>query len=212
MMITSRLCTRLLLQQQTKRVLGASVSIFLKLKNDYTIDFCSRPHTCHPIFFHNPNPNTKYTAIRALSTTTTNTTPVFNLDADPAIVKIRFQKLLEEERQKALLGGGEARIQKQHARGSLTARERLELLFDPESFREMDQLKAHRCMEFGMDQQKFPGDGVVTVSVMLRLVTSFIFLLPLLTIYLFITGLRNCQWTYCVRLFARFYCVGRVFE
>ena len=99
-------------------------------------------------------------SLRALSTTPT--TPPFNLDADPAMVKVRFQELLQHERKAALLGGGEKRIKKLHARGSLTARERLELLFDPGSFQEIDQLKAHRCMEFGMDKQKFPGDGVVT--------------------------------------------------
>ncbi len=62
------------------------------------------------------------------------------------------------------MGGGEARIQKQHAKGSLTARERLDLLFDDGSFREVDQMKVHRCQEFGMDKEenKIPGDGVVT--------------------------------------------------
>ena len=78
------------------------------------------------------------------------------------MVKVRFQELLHQERKAALLGGGEKRIKKLHARGSLTARERLELLFDPGTFHEIDQLKAHRCMEFGMDKQNFPGDGVVT--------------------------------------------------
>jgi acetyl-CoA carboxylase carboxyltransferase component len=93
------------------------------------------------------------------------TPPPFTLDADPAVVKVKFQQLLHEERQQALLGGGEKRIHKLHARGSLTARERLELLFDPGTFQEIDQLKAHRCREFGMDKHKYPGDGVVTVSV-----------------------------------------------
>jgi hypothetical protein len=88
----------------------------------------------------------------------------YNVEADPAMVKVRFQKGLQDERQRALLGGGLDRIEKLHARGSLTARERLELLFDHGSFHELDSLKAHRCMEFGMDQKKFPGDGIVTVS------------------------------------------------
>ena len=78
------------------------------------------------------------------------------------MIKLQFQKRLEEERRQALLGGGEARIAKQHAKGSLTARERLELLFDPGSFTELDALKAHRCTEFGMADKHFPGDGIVT--------------------------------------------------
>ena len=88
--------------------------------------------------------------------------PVFHAENDPAEIKKKFRKLLETEREKAALGGGVDRIKKQHARGSLTARERLELLFDRDSFRELDQLKAHRCTEFGMDEKFFPGDGIVT--------------------------------------------------
>jgi propionyl-CoA carboxylase beta chain len=61
-----------------------------------------------------------------------------------------------------LLGGGDARIQKQHDKGKLTARERMALLFDDGTFREYDRLKAHRCTEFGMDAESYPGDGVVT--------------------------------------------------
>ncbi|CAM9578384.1 unnamed protein product, partial [Discosporangium mesarthrocarpum] len=76
--------------------------------------------------------------------------------------KRSFRARLEEEREKALAGGGEARIQKQHARGKLSARERLELLLDPGSFREYDMLKTHRCTDFGMDSEHIPGDGVVT--------------------------------------------------
>jgi Carboxyl transferase domain len=88
--------------------------------------------------------------------------PAFKLDSDPAVVKTRFVSLLQQENEKALQGGGPKRVARQHARGSLTARERLELLFDPNSFQELDRLKAHRCTEFGMDQQSFPGDGIVT--------------------------------------------------
>ena len=54
------------------------------------------------------------------------------------------------------------RIHRHHTRGSLTARERLELLFDDGTFQELDALKAHRCQEFGMETKQFPGDGVVT--------------------------------------------------
>jgi len=69
---------------------------------------------------------------------------------------------LEEHKQSALLGGGERRIEAQHSKGKLTARERLELLLDPGSFREYDMLKAHRCVDFGMQEDQPPGDGVVT--------------------------------------------------
>jgi len=62
----------------------------------------------------------------------------------------------------ARAGGGEKRIAKQHERGKLTARERIDLLLDEGSFREMDMIKSHRCVEFDMADQQFPGDGVVT--------------------------------------------------
>ena len=60
------------------------------------------------------------------------------------------------------LGGGEKRIDRQHAEGKLTARERIALLFDPGSFQELDQLVVHRSTDFGMEAQRVPGDGVVT--------------------------------------------------
>ncbi|HEX9194378.1 MAG TPA: acyl-CoA carboxylase subunit beta [Azonexus sp.] len=69
---------------------------------------------------------------------------------------------LEKKREMARLGGGQKRIDGQHAKGKLTARERIELLFDPDSFEEWDMFKEHRCTDFGMDQaEKIPGDGVV---------------------------------------------------
>ena len=81
-------------------------------------------------------------------------------------IKVSFRNRLIKERQRALDGGGLQRIKKQHSQGKLTARERLSLLFDSGTFRELDQLKAHRCIEFGMndaDESKhIPGDGVVT--------------------------------------------------
>jgi len=82
---------------------------------------------------------------------------------NPSLVKAVFRERLEQERSKALLGGGQSRIDKQHARGSLTARERMELLFDQGTFSEVDQLKAHRCVDFGMgdESKQFPGDGIV---------------------------------------------------
>ncbi len=71
-------------------------------------------------------------------------------------------KELEERRERARLGGGEKRIQSQHSRGKLTARERLELLLDEGSFEEFDMFVEHRCTDFGMQEDKVPGDGVVT--------------------------------------------------
>jgi propionyl-CoA carboxylase beta chain len=74
------------------------------------------------------------------------------------------EKLEELERRKreSELGGGQARIDRQHNEGKLTARERIALLFDPGSFQELDQLVLHRSTDFGMDKQRVPGDGVVT--------------------------------------------------
>src|SRR5947209_19364502 len=62
----------------------------------------------------------------------------------------------------AELGGGRARIYKQHQEGKLTARERIELLLDAGSFVELDKFKVHRCDDFGMEKKKILGDGVVT--------------------------------------------------
>jgi len=68
---------------------------------------------------------------------------------------------LELKREAAKLGGGKARIDKQHEKGKLTARERIDLLLDENSFEEWDKFKEHRCTDFGMADQKIPGDGVV---------------------------------------------------
>jgi propionyl-CoA carboxylase beta chain len=69
---------------------------------------------------------------------------------------------LDEKRARARLGGGEKRIASQHAKGKLSARERIELLLDEGSFEEWDMFVEHRCTDFGMGDQKIPGDGVVT--------------------------------------------------
>lgn len=77
----------------------------------------------------------------------------------------RRQAQLEELKQRdaeALKGGGEARIEKQHAAGKLTARERIDLLLDEGSFVEVDRFVTHRCTDFGMEKKRIPGDGVVT--------------------------------------------------
>jgi acetyl-CoA carboxylase carboxyltransferase component len=69
---------------------------------------------------------------------------------------------LRERKAEAQLGGGAARIEKQHAKGKLTARERLDLLLDADTFQETDALARHRCTSFGMEDNRIPGDGVVT--------------------------------------------------
>ncbi|TDQ83811.1 propionyl-CoA carboxylase carboxyltransferase subunit [Dongia mobilis] len=71
-------------------------------------------------------------------------------------------KQLEEKRAAARAGGGQRRVDAQHSKGRLTARERIELLLDPGSFEEWDMFVEHRCHDFGMGSQRVPGDGVVT--------------------------------------------------
>ncbi len=70
--------------------------------------------------------------------------------------------MLEARRAQARLGGGQERIEAQHRRGKLTARERLDVLLDEGSFEEYDMFVEHRCADFGMEAQRVPGDGVVT--------------------------------------------------
>jgi propionyl-CoA carboxylase beta chain len=71
-------------------------------------------------------------------------------------------ELLRQKQQEALLGGGEARITSQHKKGKLTARERLHFLLDEGSFEEIGMFVTHRSTEFGLDREKYLGDGVVT--------------------------------------------------
>ena len=71
-------------------------------------------------------------------------------------------KNLEELNRKAEKGGGDARIEKQHSVGKLTARERIDMLLDKGSFVELDKFVTHRCTNFGMEKNKIPGDGVVS--------------------------------------------------
>ncbi|HUR33436.1 MAG TPA: carboxyl transferase domain-containing protein [Vicinamibacterales bacterium] len=70
-------------------------------------------------------------------------------------------RTLAELERRAELGGGEERMRRQHEAGKLTARERIDLLFDPGTFEEVDKLVTHRCLDFGMADQLIPGDGVV---------------------------------------------------
>jgi len=76
-------------------------------------------------------------------------------------VKSKLESLRERSAQ-AEQGGGDARVEKQHAAGKMTARERVEFLLDEGSFQEFDKLVEHRSRDFGMDKQLYPGDGVVT--------------------------------------------------
>lgn len=69
---------------------------------------------------------------------------------------------IEQKKEEASVGGGQKRIDAQHRKGKLTARERVKLLCDPESFVEYDMFMEHNCTEFGMENQKFTGDSVVT--------------------------------------------------
>jgi acetyl-CoA carboxylase carboxyltransferase component len=80
--------------------------------------------------------------------------------APPTVVE-RIARL-RDVREQAMLGGGERRIQQQHAKGKLTARERIDLLLDEGSFEEIDMFVTHRITDFGMGDQKVLGDGVVT--------------------------------------------------
>src|SRR3569832_1978791 len=73
----------------------------------------------------------------------------------------KLQELADRER-RAEAGGGPERVAKQHASGKLSARKRIDLLLDPGSFVELDKFVVHRCTDFGMEEQKFLGDGVVT--------------------------------------------------
>lgn len=69
---------------------------------------------------------------------------------------------LEHKRERARQGGGQARVDAQHAKGKLTARERIEVMLDPDSFEEFDMFVDHRCTNFGMEKNHVPGDGCVT--------------------------------------------------
>ncbi|TET24647.1 MAG: methylmalonyl-CoA carboxyltransferase, partial [Candidatus Aminicenantes bacterium] len=71
-------------------------------------------------------------------------------------------KELEKRNREAELGGGQKRIDQQHAKGKMTARERLDYLLDKGSFQEIDKFVVHRCHDFGMEKKKIAGDGVVT--------------------------------------------------
>jgi propionyl-CoA carboxylase beta chain len=82
-------------------------------------------------------------------------------DEHPIMIENKLH-LLQEKNAAAEAGGGAARIQRQHAEGKMTARERINFLLDEGTFEEFDKLKTHRCTDFGMESQQHPGDGFVT--------------------------------------------------
>lgn len=84
-------------------------------------------------------------------------------DAAPgASLTLKVKRHIEEVAAKAQLGGGQKRIDAQHAKGKLTARERIQVLCDPGSFEEYNKFMEHTCRDFGMENEKYPGDSVVT--------------------------------------------------
>ena len=76
-------------------------------------------------------------------------------------IEKKIEELLEKRKQ-ALLGGGQKRIEAQHSKGKLTARERINILLDEGSFEEFDMFVTHRCTDFGLEKELYYGDGVVT--------------------------------------------------
>src|SRR5438874_11306165 len=90
---------------------------------------------------------------------TSERTPQESSDLKSTQEKVTELHRLKDE---AMLGGGKKRIEAQHKKGKLTARERLDLLLDPGTFNELDMFVTHRSSDFGLDEQKIPGDGVVT--------------------------------------------------
>lgn len=79
-------------------------------------------------------------------------------------MQTRINEILEEKRQLARMGGGAKRVDAQHSKGKLTARERIEILLDADSFEEYGMFVEHRCTNFNMEKNNYPGDGVVTGS------------------------------------------------
>eukprot|EP01111_Echinosteliopsis_oligospora_P004206 TRINITY_DN1669_c0_g1_i1.p1 TRINITY_DN1669_c0_g1~~TRINITY_DN1669_c0_g1_i1.p1 ORF type:complete len:561 (-),score=189.57 TRINITY_DN1669_c0_g1_i1:71-1753(-) len=111
--------------------------------------------TSHSLLLRNTS--SSILSLRHYSTTPSSST---SPSTTPTVVPINER--IEAKRKQALEGGGAKRIEQQHAKGKLTARERLELLLDAGSFKEYDMLVEHRCVDFGMEKNKYPGDGVIT--------------------------------------------------
>jgi propionyl-CoA carboxylase beta subunit len=92
----------------------------------------------------------------------TSARPDMSSRSDEPQPAMKPEDVLADLERRAELGGGADRLKRQHAQGKLTARERMELLFDPGTFEELDKLVTHRCRDFGMADQLVPGDGVVS--------------------------------------------------
>jgi len=107
-----------------------------------------------------PETETRARAFMAQSEDSPNLAPPAEVPSPPAS---RIEELAER-RARAIAGGGPQRIAAQHAKGRLTARERVEVLLDPGSFEEQDMFVEHDCADFAMAEQRIPGDGVVTGS------------------------------------------------
>ncbi|KAE9555065.1 hypothetical protein FO519_001726 [Halicephalobus sp. NKZ332] len=88
---------------------------------------------------------------------------------------VNVQHKIEDARKRALLGGGVKRIEAQHKRGKLTARERINLLLDPGTFKEYDMFMEHTCTDFGMEKEKYSGDSVITGHGQISGRTVFVF-------------------------------------
>jgi len=101
-----------------------------------------------------------FSALRTIQTGYNQTRLLTSATANTLKVKEEVQRVS----QLALLGGGQKRIDAQHKKGKLTARERINVLLDPDSFREYDMFMQHRCTDFGMEKEKYYGDSVVTGS------------------------------------------------
>lgn len=94
----------------------------------------------------------------------------------PSVINsLKVKNDLKEKREETLRGGGQKRIDQQHKKGKLTARERIELLLDDDSFVEYDAFMEHRCTDFGMDKEKYLGDSVVTGRGLINGRTVFVF-------------------------------------
>jgi len=88
---------------------------------------------------------------------------------------LKVKKMIEDKRAEAMLGGGQKRIDTQHRKGKLTARERIHLLCDPGTFVEYDMFMEHTCSDFGMEKEKIPGDSVVTGHGQINGQTTYLF-------------------------------------
>ena len=92
-----------------------------------------------------------------------------------ADLTLRVKNIIHQTENKAKMGGGTKRIEAQHKKGKLTARERIQVLCDPGTFVESDMFMEHTCRDFGMEEEKYPGDSVVTGRGMINGKTSYIF-------------------------------------